>query len=169
MSSLAATITSGGDTSLRGATVAANTIRANVGGSLSIESLRDSSTYSSTQSSTGGSVSVGGGGGFGASLNSSRANINSNFQSVGEQSGLQAGNGGFQVNVANNTTLTGGVIASTNQAVSSGNNRFTTGGSLNVTDVQNTASFSGTAVGISAGFSGGKLSGSAGVGIADLT
>ena len=93
-----------------------------------------------------------------------RSNLNSNFQSVGEQSGLKAGDGGFQVSVANNTALVGGVIASTQQAVEANRNRFTTANQLSITDVQNTASYSGTAVGISAGFGGGKPSGSAGVG-----
>ena len=68
--------------------------------------------------------------------------------------------------MVNNITLVGGVVASINQAVSNGNNRFTTGGELSITDVQNTASFRGSAVDISAGFNGGKPSGSAGMGSA---
>ncbi|MFN5350363.1 MAG: hypothetical protein ACK5A0_12635, partial [Polaromonas sp.] len=70
-------------------------------------------------------------------------------QSVGQQSGLKAGGGGFQVDVAKNTALVGAVIASTQGAVDNNKNTFTTGGSLTITDIQNTASFKGTAVGVS--------------------
>ena len=49
--------------------------------------------------------------------------------------------------MANNTALTGGVIASTQGTVNNNKNTFTTGGALSITDVQNTASFKGTAVG----------------------
>ena len=59
-----ATIKSGGDTTLKGAVVTANTIKADVGqqfgGSSSIQSLQDTSSYTSKQSSSGDSASVGG-------------------------------------------------------------------------------------------------------------
>ncbi len=160
-----ATIRSGGDTNVIGAVVEANRIKAEVGGSLKIESLQDTSTYSSSQKSANASVSVPiTGGSFGGSVGASKSNVESNFASVGQKSGLKAGDGGFQVDVAKNTALVGAVIASNQAALDNARNSFRTGGALSITDIQNTASFRGTAVGGSVGFSDGKPTGSAGVG-----
>ena len=57
--------------------------------------------------------------------------------------GLRAGDGGFQVNVKGDTTLTGGAITSTDKAVNEGKNSFTTGGTLTTTDVQTEARYTG--------------------------
>jgi len=144
------TITSGGDTSLQGAVVKADQVKAIVGGNLNIASLQDTSTYTSEQKSMGGSISVG----FGkmsGSFNASKSNIDSDFKSVGEQSGIKAGDGGFQVNVGGNTTLNGSVIASNQAAVEQGKNNFQTGGSLSISDIQNTASYDAKSVSISVG------------------
>jgi len=145
-------ITSGGDTTLQGAVVKANQVKADVGGNLLIQSLQDSSTYTSKQESMGGSLSVG----FGkmsGSFNASQSNIDSNFNSVGQQSGIKAGDGGFQVNVAGNTSLNGSVIASTDKAVIDGKNSFTAGGTLTIADIQNVASYTAKSVSVSAGTS----------------
>ena len=88
----------------------------------------------------------------GGSVNAVKSNINSNFQSVNEQSGLKAGDGGFQVNAAGNTALVGSVIASTQAAVDANKNSFTTGGSLSITDKQNSASYSGNGYSVGASF-----------------
>ena len=82
-----------------------------------------------------------------------RSNLNSNFASVNEQSGFRAGDAGFAVNVTGNTALVGGVITSTQTAVDNNANSFRTGGALSITDVQNTASFTGQggSIGISVG------------------
>ena len=144
-----ATIKSGGDTNVIGATVQANQIKADIGGSLKIESLQDKSSYTSNQKSIGASISIPitASGSAGGSVSASKSNVESNLQSVGQQSGLKAGDGGFQVSVNNNTALTGGVISSNQQAINDNKNTFTTGGALSITDIQNTASFKGTAVG----------------------
>jgi hypothetical protein len=161
-----ATVKSGGDTKLEGAVVTANTIKANVGtsgqGSLTIESLQDTSTYTSKQSSSGGSISVGGGAVTGGSVSASKSNIDSTFNSVNQQSGLKAGDGGFQVTVNNNTDLKGGAITSTQKAVDDKANTFSTGGKVTTTDVQNSASYKGTAVGGTLGV--GSQLGSSGAG-----
>ncbi len=162
---------SGGDTTLQGAVVAANQVKADIGGSLNIESLQDSSTYSGKQQSFGGSISVGYGN-MSGSINASKSNVDSSFNSVTQQSGIKTGDGGFQVNVAGNTDLKGAVIASTDNAVTFGNNTFTTGGALTTSDIQNTASYSGKSTGISVGtgYSGGNASlNGAGVGRTDWT
>ncbi len=57
------------------------------------------------------------------------------------QTGLQAGDGGFQVNVQGDTTLKGGAITSTNLAVEDGRNRFDTGGELTLSDIENHARY----------------------------
>ncbi len=89
---------------------------ANVGGDLNIESLQDTSTYHSKDQSIGGSVTVG----FGFSGSASQQKIDSDFASVTEQSGIKAGDKGFQVNVRGNTDLKGAVIASTEKSVQDG-------------------------------------------------
>jgi len=93
-----ATIKSGGDTNVIGATVQANQIKADVGGSLSIESLQNKSSYTSSQKSMGASISIPitGSGSAGGSVSASKSNVESNLQSVGQQSGLKAGDGGFR-------------------------------------------------------------------------
>ena len=96
----------------------------------------------------GGSISIGGGRVNGASLSASKSNIDSNFQSVGQQSGLEAGNGGFQVSVNNNTYLKGGVMTSTQSAVDT-NKNFLTTGSLTASDLQNVSSASAKTSGFS--------------------
>ena len=149
-----ASLTSGANTTVKGAVLAANHIKADVGkqfgGDLTIESLQATNTYTSSQKTAGGSITIGPGGiPTGGSISASKSKVDSNFQSVNAQSGLKAGDGGFQVSVANNTDLKGGVIASTQKAVDSKANTFTTGGQLITTDVQNTASFTGKASGFS--------------------
>jgi filamentous hemagglutinin len=54
------------------------------------------------------------------------AKANGDFASVKEQSGIKAGDGGFNVNVAGRTDLKGGVISSTQAAIDAGKNRFQT-------------------------------------------
>ena len=138
---------SGADTTIAGATVTAPTVHAQVGGNLNIESRQDTSSYESQQKSAGAGVSLcipplc-----YGASSVSGSAaaqNIESTLKSVGEQSGIRAGDGGFTVNVKDNTTLTGGAITSTDKAVNEGKNSFQTGGTLSTTDVQNEAHYQG--------------------------
>jgi len=154
----AVSITSGGDTQLAGATVAARTVSANVGGNLVIQSLQDSATYDSKQQSSSAGVSLClpplcyGASSVSASVGKSQ--INSNYQSVGTQSGLQTGDGGFKVNVKGDTTLTGGAITSTQAAVDAGVNHFQTGGTLTTTDLHNSADYQGSGYSIGASFSG---------------
>ena len=142
-----ARIESGADTTLAGATVSANTVQAEVGGDLNIESRQDTGQFKSDQSSSGWGVSLCIPpfcyGASSVSISGGAQNIESEFASVIEQSGIRAGDGGFQVNVQGDTTLTGGAITSTDQAVQDDRNRFATGGDLTLTDVQNHAEFKG--------------------------
>ncbi|WP_286937330.1 hemagglutinin repeat-containing protein [Achromobacter sp. UBA4530] len=161
-------IQSGGDTTLKGASGKADQIIASVGGNLLLESLQDSSEYDSKNKSAGfgltlcippycaGSSSV--------SANASTGKMNSNFKTVTEQTGLWAGDGGFLIDVKNNTTLIGSVIASSDKAVADGLNKLTTG-TLVTEDLKNTARYSGSQVSIGGGFGfGGAKAGDSGLG-----
>ncbi|EMO0474983.1 VENN motif pre-toxin domain-containing protein [Pluralibacter gergoviae] len=90
-----------------------------------------------TGSSAGASVTWGAGFSGSASVSASRDRMNSNFDSVQEQSGLFAGNGGFDVNVGSHTQLNGGVLAST---ATPDKNRLETG-TLGWRDIDNQADF----------------------------
>jgi hypothetical protein len=145
-------LSSGGDLALKGAVVAGKQVSADVGGNLSIESLQDKNHYDSKQQSVGGSLSVGYGM-MGGSLSASNSKVNSDFLSVGEQSGILAGDGGFKVKVKGDTTLTGGVITSTEQAVQAQKNQFETGGKLAMTDLHNHAEYQASSESINVGTS----------------
>lgn len=145
-------LNSGGDTVLKGAVVEAPQLTARTGGDLHIESLQDTSRFDSRQQSMGGSLSVGlGAAPVSGSFNASKSKVNSDYASVTEQSGLKAGNQGFDVDVARNTTLKGGLITSAQQAVDEGINRFHTAGTLSTTDIANHADYSAKSVGINVG------------------
>jgi filamentous hemagglutinin len=142
---------SGGDTTIKGAVASGRQVTAQVGGNLNIESLQDTSTYDSKQQSIGGSISVGMGK-MGGSLSFSNSKANSNYASVNEQSGIKAGDGGFDVNVSGNTDLKGGAITSTQAAVDNNSNHFNSG-ALTTSDIQNSASYNASAVGVNIGAS----------------
>ena len=141
---------SGGNTTIRGAVVSGNQVIANVGGDLNIESLQDTSQYDSKQKSIGGSITVGAS--VSGSISYSKSNINSDYASVTEQSGIKAGDDGFQVNVDGNTDLKGAVIASTDKAVEENKNSLVTA-SLTMSDIQNKAEYEGESVGLNLGSS----------------
>lgn len=80
-----------------------------------------------------------------------------------EQSGIKASDGGFQLTVKGDTTLAGGVIASTDAAVQAGVNRLDTT-ATHLSDLHNQASYKASAYSVNVGVSGGKPSGSVGIG-----
>ncbi|QYD71072.1 hemagglutinin repeat-containing protein [Paraburkholderia edwinii] len=159
-------ITSGRDTNLRGAEVAGNTVDANVGRDLNIQSVQDTNAYNSQQASAGFQASICVppfcyGQTVSGSANASDQTIKDNFQSVNQQSGISAGSGGFDIYVGNHTQLDGGVIAST---ASPDKNSLSTQ-TLDYTNLQNQAEYSGSTVsfGVSTN-SGGGTTGIAGMG-----
>lgn len=145
------TLEAGGDATLKGAAASGKQVVAEVGGNLTIESLQDTSKYDSKQKSAGGSISVGTGG-VGVSVNYSKSNIESDYASVTEQSGIKAGDGGFQVQVSGNTDLKGAVIASTDKAVQDGKNQLDTA-TFTQSDIHNHADYKGQSVGLGLGYS----------------
>jgi len=146
------TIVSGGDTNIVGANVNANKVLADIGGNLNIASVQDTSHSTSHQESTGGGFSISQGGGS-ASFSHSSGSASGSYAGVNEQSGIQAGAGGFDINVKGNTDLKGAVIAST---ATPDKNQLTTG-TLTFSDIQNHSDYNAS----SSGFS---LSGSLGNG-----
>jgi len=143
------TLQSGGDTTLRGAVAKAEQVVAEIGGDLNIESLQDTSTFDSKQKSLGGSITFGVG--VSGSVSASSSKVNSDYASVVDQSGIRAGNGGFQVNVQGDTELKGGAITSTQKALDDNKNRFQTGGELTLSNIENKAEYEGKSAGINLG------------------
>ncbi|WP_363800456.1 hemagglutinin repeat-containing protein [Lysobacter firmicutimachus] len=137
---------SGNDTTLEGAQVVGDRVVGRVGGDLTIRSQQDSDQYARKDSSAGVDAAVGMGGGS-ISVNVAQSKIDSNYTSVREQSGIQAGSGGFQIDVAGHTQLDGGAIASTADAAK---NRLSTG-SLGYTDLHNKAEYKAQSISVSAG------------------
>jgi hypothetical protein len=123
---------------MRGAQVAGDTVKADIGGNLNIESLQDITNYASQQSSGGVNVSlcippICFGEYVSATVDYSKQRVNHNYRSATGQSGIVAGNGGFDVAVKGNTDLKGGAITSTAPI---DKNSFTTG-SLTTSDLEN--------------------------------
>jgi filamentous hemagglutinin len=140
------TVVSGGDTSIVGSQVNGGQVTASVGGNLNIQSVQDTTVSTAHQSSAGGGFSVSQAGGS-ASFSAQNGHADGAYVQVGEQAGIQAGSGGFDVNVNGNTNLTGAVIGSTADA---SKNSLTTG-TLTYSDVQNQSHYSASSNGVSAG------------------
>ncbi|WP_322067584.1 hemagglutinin repeat-containing protein [Burkholderia cenocepacia] len=147
-------IQSGGDANLKGAVASGKQVIADVGGGLNIESLQDKDHYGSKQQNAGVSVSVCPPPCVSSVAGSvGQTKMNSDYASVIEQSGIKAGDGGFQVDVKGNTDLKGGVIASSDKAVQDNLNKLTTG-TLTHSDIENHASYDASSVGLSGGYGG---------------
>ncbi len=119
---------------------------------LDIESLQDKTTFKGRQKNIGGSVTIGAG--VSGSVNYGKSNINADHLAVKEQSGIFAGDDGFDVEIANHTDLKGGLITSTAKAEANHNNRFVTG-TISTEDIQNHSNYDakGFGLGVSGGFS----------------
>lgn len=132
------TINSGRDTVLNGAQVNGNRIIADVGHDLLISSQQDTSKYDSKQTSmaAGGSFTFGSMTGSGY-IAASRDKMKSRFDSVAEQTGMFAGDGGFDITVGRHTQLDGAVIAST---ATPDKNHLDTG-TLGFSDLHNEADY----------------------------
>lgn len=151
------TVTSGRDTNLKGAQLVAERIEGSIGRDLNIESRQDTDVYHSKESSSGMQASIcvppfc-----YGTTVNASgtmaSGKTDSTYASVREQSGIYAGQGGFDVNVKGNTDLKGGILAS---AADPSKNSLTTG-TLTTSDIENKAEYSSSSSQYAASFSTGK-------------
>ncbi|RST50673.1 hemagglutinin repeat-containing protein [Variovorax sp. MHTC-1] len=156
-------IKSGGDLNMRGAQVAGDTVKADIGGNLNIESLQDRTEYASQQSSGGVNVSlcippICFGEFVSATVDYSKQRVNHNYRSATGQSGIVAGNGGFDITVKGNTDLKGGAITSTAPI---DKNSFTTG-SLTTSDLENKQRTNSSSTSVSVSVSSGANAYSAG-------
>jgi filamentous hemagglutinin len=139
------------DITLKGGEAHAETINVNAGENLTIESLQESEYGKESESGMNLKVQVsfgtaweikdkGGNGG----INSAKAN--GEYLGVNQQSGLFAGDGGYHVNVGENTNLVGGAIASSNPS----NSTLTTD-TLTLANLENKMSYSAATISMSGG------------------
>ncbi|WEQ54263.1 hemagglutinin repeat-containing protein (plasmid) [Komagataeibacter nataicola] len=139
-----------GRTTLDGARVSGGSVDVTAG-NLDITSAQNTASYLSTNESAGLSFAVpvyGTGGQMGFSVNASAGVLYDTYASTEASglSGLYAGQGGLDVDIAQNTTLNAGVMEST---AASGNTVTT--GSLTAHDEQNKSEYVGTSSSISYG------------------
>ncbi len=139
---------SGNDTNIKGGMLSGEKVTGNIGNDLNIESKQDSNSYKERSKFVGMSVGIGGGSVSG-SVNSSK--IDSNYKSVTDQSGVYAGEGGFDIGVGKNTDLKGGLISSEADA---DKNKISTG-TLTFEDIKNDADYKAGSVGVNANINNG--------------
>ena len=138
-----------------------------MGGNLNIQSLQDTDNYHSKDQNAGIGVNVcvpplcTGKSSVSGSVGQTK--MDSDYASVTEQSGIRAGDGGFQISVDGNTGLKGGVISSSDAAVQGGANSLTTG-TLTYGDIENHASYDASQVAVSGGYAFGGGGASTGAG-----
>lgn len=136
---------SGNDTDIIGSKVIGESVTTKVGHDLKIESLQDTNDYHKISKNKGISVSYGMSGPARVGFDNSRGTTDSHYASVTDQAGIYAGDSGYNVQVNNSTTLTGGIIkGSTDKS----KNKLSSN-SLKMNDIQNEASYSAKTSGYS--------------------
>ena len=133
---------SGKDTNIKGGKLSGEKVTSNVGGDLNIESKQDSNSYKENNKSVGASIGLGSNKAVSGSASVGR--IDSKYESVTDQSGIYAGEDGFDIRVEDNTDLKGGIISSTADA---DKNKLSTG-TLTFEDIQNKADYKAGGAGI---------------------
>ena len=156
--------TSGKDTNIKGGKLSGEKITGNVGGDFNIESKQDKNSYKEKNSSAGFGVGIDLSGKnkkdaiattdkkdkvsnankTGIFGSATKSNVDSNYESVTDQSGIYAGKEGFDIRVEANTDLKGGIISSTADA---DKNKLSTG-TLTFEDIQNKADYKAGSIGI---------------------
>ena len=155
---------SGKDTNIKGGKLSGEKVTGNVGNDLNIESKQDKNSYKEKNSYAGFGVGIDLSGKnkndgiattdekdkvsnanktgiFGSAI---KSNIDSNYNSVTDQSGIYAGKEGFDIRVEDNTDLKGGIISST---ADGDKNKLSTG-TLTFEDIQNKADYKAGGAGI---------------------
>lgn len=153
---------SGKDTNIKGGKLSGEKIAGNVGGDLNIESKQDKNSYKEKNSSAGFGVGIdlsGKNDGIattdkkdkasnankaGIFGSATKSNVDSNYESVTDQSGIYAGKEGFDIRVEVNTDIKGGIISS--EAVRDKNKIST--GTLTYEDIENKADYKAGSIGI---------------------
>ena len=136
---------SGNDTEIIGSKVIGDSVTTNVGHDLKIESLQDTNDYHKISKNKGISVSYGMSGSARVGFDNSRGTTDSHYASVTNQAGIYAGDGGYNVQVNNSTTLTGGIIKG---SPDKSKNKLSSN-SLKMNDIQNETSYSAKTSGYS--------------------
>ena len=136
-------LSSGNDTLIRGGTIKGNKITANAG-RMSIESEQDKKNYKETSKTSGLSISYTPGSAVTVSGGKGQTNTDSAYESVTKQTGIYAGQEGYDIQVKNNTRLKGAVIDSQAPAEK---NKLTTG-TLTWENIDNKAEYKTKASGI---------------------
>lgn len=133
------------DTEIIGSKVIGDSVTTKVGHDLKIESLQDTNDYHKISKNKGISVSYGMSGSARVGFDNSRGTTDSHYVSVTNQAGIYAGDGGYNVQVNNATTLTGGIIkGSTDKSKNKLSSK-----SLKMNDIHNEASYSAKTSGYS--------------------
>ena len=136
---------SGNDTEITDSKVIGERVTTKVGHDLKIESLQDTNDYHKISKNKGISVSYGMSGPVRVGFDNSRGTTDSHYASVTNQAGIYAGDSGYNVQVNNLTTLTGGIIkGSTDKS----KNKLSSN-SLKMNDIHNEASYSAKTSGYS--------------------
>lgn len=136
---------SGKDTEITGSKVIGEGVTVKVGNDLKVESLQDINDYHKISKNKGISVSYGMSGPARVGFDNSRGTTDSHYASVTNQAGIYAGDGGYNVQVNNATTLTGGIIKG---SPDKSKNKLSSN-SLKMNDIQNEASYSAKTSGYS--------------------
>ena len=137
------TLNSQGDTNLLGSQVKGNTVNANVGGKLNIESLQDEERFKTKSSGGGLEVEFGFGNNWSVSGYGNASKGTTYRKQVNEQAGIFAEDGGYHIN-ADSVHLKGGAIASTNAQ-----NSLLQTNTLTFEDIQNESSSKAASASIS--------------------
>ena len=131
-------IQSGNDTNIIGGIINGEKVTADIGGNLNIKTKQDKNSYDEKNHSSGINISFDGAitGGI------NQGNTTSKYESATNQSGIYAGNEGFDIYVQNNTDLKGGIISSETDK-----NKLSTS-TLTFEDIHNSAEYSSSNKGI---------------------
>ena len=137
------TLNSQGDINLLGSRIKGNTVNANVGGKLNIESLQDEERFKTKSSGGGLEGEFGFGNNWSLSGYGNASKGTTHRKQVNEQAGIFAEEGGYHIN-ADSVQLKGGAIASTNPT----NSKLATN-KLTFEDIRNESSSSAASASIS--------------------
>ncbi|WP_052696968.1 hemagglutinin repeat-containing protein [Pantoea sp. SM3] len=151
------TVKAGQDVTLNGANLNGHHVDLDAGRNLEIASQQDRASYDSHQSASGFSASICvppicAGVPVQGSASMSGSKLYNDFDSVQQQSGISAGDGGYNIYVGNHTQLDGAVIAS---SATPDKNHLSTG-TLGWTDIENHANSGGSGFSVAVSGSMGK-------------
>ncbi|WP_156545880.1 hemagglutinin repeat-containing protein, partial [Cupriavidus sp. D384] len=137
-------IVSGNDTNILGGVVRGGKVTADVGGDLNLASRQDTEESHARQQSVGGGLNWSQAGGLTGSFSATKGKGDGSYANVTEQSGILAGDGGFDIKVKGNTDLKGALLAST---ATNDRNKLSTG-TLSWSDIENKSDYSATSMGL---------------------